>query len=77
MRMFIDLGYTARMVVDLTPAELDTFTKVLDRARPCDSFYGRGQEEIKLSEEVHVTYSAHVVPTSVKLVEYVAPVVEA
>ena len=72
MRVYFDLGYDARAVVELTPAELDTFTKVLDRARPTSGWW-HGDGEMKLAEKRQLDYNVRVVPASVKLVEYVAP----
>ena len=71
MRVYIDLGYDARAVVELTPTELDTFTKVLDRARPVSGWW-HGDAELKLAEKRSVDYNLRMVPASVKLVEFVA-----
>lgn len=71
MRVYFDMGYDCRGVVELTPAELDTFTKVLDRARPISGWW-HGDGEMKLAERRSIDYTARVVPTSVKLVEFVA-----
>jgi hypothetical protein len=71
MRVYLDLGYDCRAAVDLTPAELDTLTKVLDRARPVSGWW-HGDAELKLAEKRSVEYNVRVVPASVKLVEYVA-----
>lgn len=72
MRVYIDLGYGCRCVVDATAAELDTFTKVLDRARPVENSWYSGEQEIKLSANPVQDYALRVVPASVKLVEFVA-----
>lgn len=71
MRVYFDLGYDARAVVELTPAELDTFTKVLDRARPTSGWW-HGDGEMKLAERRNLDYTARVVSASVKLVDFVA-----
>ena len=71
MRVYIDLGYGCRCVVDATAAEVDTFTKVLDRARPVSGWW-HGEGELKLEERRSVGYNLRMVPASVKLVEFVA-----
>ena len=68
MRVFIDLSYGMRGVVDVTPAELDTFTKVLDRVRLCSYWYS--EPEIKLDEVETTRYNIKVLPAAVKLVPY-------
>jgi len=69
MRVYIDLGYGCRCVVDATAAELDTFSKVLDRARPVESGWYGGEQEIKLSANPVQDYALRVVPARIKLVE--------
>lgn len=72
MRIYFDLGYTCRCVADVTPAELETFTKVLDRARAVDGWW-HGDTDMKLAEKPQQDYTVRVVPASVKLLAYVAP----
>lgn len=50
MRVYLDLGYDCRAAVDLTAAELDTLTKVLDRARPVSGWW-HGDAELKLARK--------------------------
>lgn len=71
MRVYFDMGYDCRGVVELTPAELDAFTKVLDRARPTSGWW-HGDGEMKMAEKRSVDYTVRVVPANVKLVEFVA-----
>lgn len=40
MKIYIDFGYNARGVVDVTGAELEVLTRVLGRVQPSDSWYG-------------------------------------
>lgn len=68
MRVFIDLGYAFRGVADVTAAELDTFTKVLDRVRLANNWYGG--ESIELDEVEESNYSVKVLPAHTKLVTH-------
>ena len=68
MRVFIDLGYAFRGVADVTPAELDTFTKVLDRVRLANNWYSG--DSIELDEVEQSSYNVKVLPAHIKLVTY-------
>jgi hypothetical protein len=68
MRVFIDLGYTFRGVADVTAAELDTFTKVLDRVRLASNWYS--DPEVTLDEVEQYSYTVKVLPAHIKLVTH-------
>lgn len=65
MKVYIDLGWDARAVVEVTAAELDVFQRVLDKAVAVESWYGH-QDELKAKGGAQ-KYDLRIVPTSVKL----------
>ena len=68
MRVFIDLGYGMRGVADVTPAELDTFAKVLYRVRMSAHWYA--DSVLNLDEVEQASYTVKMVPAHVKLVTH-------
>ena len=68
MRVFIDLGYAFRGVADVTAAELDAFTKVLDRVRLANNWYSG--DAVELDEVEKSTYNVKVLPAYIKLVTH-------
>lgn len=66
MRIFFDMGYSARGTADVTAAELEAFQRVLDKLRATDThFYGT--EDIMLSDTPQLNYTLRVVPAGVRV----------
>ena len=69
MNVYIDFGYNARGVVDVTGAELEVLTRVLGRVQPCESWYG---DDIQLSDHrSHVSQRIVHVPVGVVIKPHV------
>lgn len=68
MRVYIDLGYSLRGVADITAAEIETFSKVLDRLRCTDTWYG-GKDDLVLKKDRDAEYNIRVLPSAVRVVE--------
>lgn len=68
MKVYLDMSYGFRGVVELTPTELDVLTKVLDRVQFAEHWYSRN-EELRLSDpSKRETYVAMLVPASTRVV---------
>lgn len=63
MRIFLDAGYTARLLLDVSPAELEVLTRVLDRAKRADYWYS-STERLVLEKDTTAKYDIRVVPAS-------------
>ena len=72
MRVYMDFDYSFRGVVELTAAELDVLTKVLDRVQLCETWYGHVDEIKRQDADSTATYTVKVLPGRVALLQ--APV---
>ena len=69
MRVYIDIGYSARGVAEVTPTELETFCRVLDKVQCSGSWYGGSDRVIELNagDDARVDYTVRMVPASVRV----------
>lgn len=65
MRVYLDFDYNFRGVVELTAAELDVLTKVLDRVQLAENWYGHGDEIKRQDADSTATYTVKVLPARV------------
>ena len=70
MKVYLDLSYGFRGVVELTPTELDTLTKVLDRVQFAEHWYSRNDELRMADPSKRETYAAVLVPATTRVVPY-------
>jgi hypothetical protein len=70
MKIYLDFGYNARGVVDITGAELEVLTRVLGRVQPTSSWYG--SEDIQLdAPDSQMSQRMIIVPSGAKILPYV------
>lgn len=75
MRIYLRLSYAYRGVLDVTPTELETLTRVLDKLVPAEEWYF-GDAEIKCSDPAEArTAQIQFVPANVRVVPF-APIAE-
>jgi hypothetical protein len=72
MKVYIEFSWYNRMVVDVTPAELDTLTKIMDKGVAVESWYGSDADGITATGKP-VEWSARVVPARVRVAPPPAP----
>jgi hypothetical protein len=70
MKVYLDFGYNARGVVDITGAELEVLTRVLGRVQPTDSWYGSGDIQLDAPDSQVSQRIVHV-PSRVTILPYV------
>ena len=68
MRIFLTLGYYDHRVIDLTPAELETLQRVLDKSLPADGRWYGDSDPIKLADpkakDASTCYRIQLVPAN-------------
>lgn len=75
MRVVIEFPSTYAQrtaTTELTAAELEAFTKVMDKLVACNDYYG-SDEGIKLNGEGFVKYRAQVTSSRTTIVKYAKP----
>lgn len=72
MRVYIEFSWYSRMVVDVTPAQLDTFTKIMDTGVSVETWYASEADGITATGKP-VEWSARVVPARVLVAPAPAP----
>lgn len=68
MRVYIDVGYHARGVAEVTPAELETFCRVLDKVQASKDWYGHDRTiALHGGVDARIIYRVTMVPASINL----------
>lgn len=72
MKLFVEFDYNFRGVVDGTPAEIETFLRVLDRMKTAENWWAHAPA-VQLVEAKDAGYRALVVPGKVPVLPVPAP----
>ena len=73
MKLFVEFDYNFRGVVDGTPAEIETFLRVLDRLQVAEHWYSHTDVVQLVDTKTPARYRAAVVPATVPVLPVPAP----
>ena len=73
MKLFVEFDYNFRGVVDGTPAEIETFLRVLDRLQVAENWWSHTDVVQLVDTKTPARYRATVVPATVPVLPVPAP----